>query len=472
MFKKILLVLPFVMLMANAQTINDAVRLGQEGIGYAPRALALGNSYVALSDDSYGIGYNPAGIGFMRKMEWSTSLSYQNFYNDATLFNKTLNGSRSSTDFSSFNFILPFPTVRGSFVVGMSYNQQKNFNEFVKFEGFNPNSTFLQDLNVDTNIPYDLYLTDTNFVTKIAGKLTQSGSNEHSGALDNYTLAASLEIYPNLFLGGALNIVSGKYTLERDYYEDDYDGIYNGVELSPGDVFTRGFRTFEILTKTELDYGAVDFKAGFLYQLQDIARFGLTIKTPQVVSVEDALTTNASSYFADGTVKSINSEDYSDKVKYKVSTPWVFTAGVAVNLAGFILTNSATFKDNTQIEFYDGEGISSKTLDKLNNNIANGLRATIDYGVGLEAPLPMEEGIKLRIGYNTQQSPYKDDDAAFNKKYYTGGIGFVLDGSVSFDVTYSYGSWNNFSDNYGDNTSRVNQEIKQHNVFLGFAYRF
>jgi len=113
--------------------------------------------------------------------------------NNTTFFGKNTSYTNSATRLNDLSFTLPFPTVRGSLVFAVTYHTTKDLTSALKFNGFNNgNNSFIQDLNNNTNIPYDLYLTDTNFVTPINGHLNQSGSILASGDLHDWTFQAQL----------------------------------------------------------------------------------------------------------------------------------------------------------------------------------------------------------------------------------------------------------------------------------------
>ncbi len=48
----------------RAQNYNDALLLSVPGLYTSARALSMGNSYTARSNDFSGVLFNPAGLGF------------------------------------------------------------------------------------------------------------------------------------------------------------------------------------------------------------------------------------------------------------------------------------------------------------------------------------------------------------------------------------------------------------------------
>src|SRR3970040_823665 len=89
-FRK-LLIIPICLILINpletkAQNINDALRVAIPGLGSTARALGMGNSYIGLSDDGSAAFFNPAGLGLLKRLEFTGGLNYSGFDNDVDFF--------------------------------------------------------------------------------------------------------------------------------------------------------------------------------------------------------------------------------------------------------------------------------------------------------------------------------------------------------------------------------------------------
>ncbi len=457
----------------SAQNQNDALRLGIPGLGSNARALGMGDSYIGLSDDAGAAFFNPAGWGLLKSLEFTGGLSYNTYGNNTTFMNEYSNYSNSATRLSDLSFALPFPTIRGSLVFAVSYHTTKDFTGALKFNGYNgSNNSMIQNLNDNySNIPYDLYLTDTNFNTAINGRLNQSGSILESGALHNWTFSGAIEAYKNLFVGLNLNFISGTYNNNNDYYEDDLKGIYSNVETDPGNAATMGFRKFYLNRILNWDISGWDAKFGVLYQIQNSARVGLTVQFPKTYTVKESFTVNGYSLFNTGQQYNLNSSNYSDNVQYDIVTPFELGAGFSVNVASLILSGQATIIDYSQLKFDNADGLSTQYIASQNKNIKDLLKSVINYNVGAEYTFPVI-GIRLRAGYFVQPSAYQGDPSSFDRQYVTGGIGYLAGGSVAIDLGYAHGWWSTYGDNYGTDLSRTYQDIKNDQLILSMTYRF
>jgi long-subunit fatty acid transport protein len=454
----------------KAQNINDALRVAIPGLGSNARALGMGNSYIGLSDDGSASFFNPAGFGLLKRLEFTGGLSHTNYNNDADFFNNTTSYSNSNTELNRLSFAFPLPTLRGSLVFGLSYHTTKDLTSALKFDGFNENNNSLIQDFLDTDIPFDLYLTDLDNNTPIAGNLNQSGNILNSGSIDNWTFSGAIEVYKNLYLGTNLNIISGNFRSVNDYYEDDSRNTYQG-RTDPQDSLTTDFLTFHLNRIIDWDISGWDAKFGLLYQFEKYARFGLTIQFPRTFDINEEFHVDGYSEFGTGFMPELDPENYSDAVEYEIVTPIEIGAGFSVNFEGLIISAQATIIDYSQLEFNNQDGLSEQYVEMINKDIKDQLKSVFNYNVGLEYNIP-KTGLRIRGGYFVQPSPYQGDPSEFNRKYATAGIGFLADETVGIDLAYAYGWWQDIGDNYGSEISRTFKDVSASKFMITGIYRF
>jgi hypothetical protein len=453
----------------QAQNYNDAILLGFPGLGSNARALGMGNAFNALSDDASASYFNPAGFGLIKKMELSGGLSFNNFDNTTTLFGNETQDNTTNTSLNRISFALPFPTYQGSLVFGLSYHNSKDLSSIVKFDGFNSGSNSKIQSLLDGYIPYDLYLTDTSFNTIINGNLNQSGDILNTGGIDNWTFSGAIEFDKNFFIGGSLTIINGTFESVNNYYEDDTRNIYQGITAS-GEPQTNDFLTFNLSNNLKWELGGWNAKLGFMYQLEDLARFGATVQFPKTFAINEEFSLTGFSEFGTGQKYDLD-ESYNDNVSYDIKTPFELTGALAVNFKGIIVSAEATYIDYTQMEFSSGEGLSSSYITEINRSIKDVLTSGLNYNVGFEYTVPTV-GLRIRGGFMNQPSAFADDDSEFDHKYLTGGLGYLANGKIGIDVAYAYGWWKDLGDNYDVNLSRTYQDVKHSTVMLTTTYRF
>jgi len=470
-FSKYFLILFVLAVTTNySQTINDALRLAFPGIGSSARALGMGNAYNALSYDYSGSLFNPAGLGTASRFEFSGSILYNSYDNSTDFFGNKSNYSNSTTNLSQAGFVFPMPTRRGSLVFSLGFNQSKDFNSALKFNGFNGGSTsMIQSLLGKPDISYQLYLTDTTGTqTPINGKLNQSGDVLEEGKINNWALAGAVEVAKGVFFGASLNIIAGSYKSDRRYYEDDTQNIYNEtIQTDPSQPFTADFQTFYFNDVLDWDISGWDLKVGFLYKMPNFLKLGATVKFPTQYTIKEKYYVEAKSEFGDGTI--VNIDPINDQYEYDITTPYEFTGAVAYDILDLTLSAEATFIDYTQMEF--GDGLSPGLVSDNNRAITDTYKEVLNYNLGFEYRLPYPY-IAIRGGYIMQPSAYKDDPSDFNRKYITAGLGFMPNKTLSLDFAYAHGWWKNIGDNYGFADSRTYQDITSDNFILTMRYLF
>ena len=460
----------FLSVFTLAQNYNDAIRVGFPGLGPDARAFGMGNAFVAIGDNAAATFYNPAGLALIKNSMLAAGFDFANFNNDVSFLGNETSAKTNGTKFNQASIVLPFPTKRGSMVVGIGYNQSKDLSGIITFDGFNDGPTSKIQSLLDTDVPYDLFLTDELNNTPINGNLNQSGTILNSGSINNWDFAGAIEVAKNTFIGGSFTIHTGNFESNNDYYEDDTRNIYEGI-TALGEPQTEDFRTFNFKNLLRWDIGGWSGKLGMMYQWESFMRLGLTVQFPKIYTIEENFDVNGSSEFGTGQKYFLDTYKYSDQVKYDIQSPYEFTGGVAFNLVYLIITGQASIIDYTQMEFKNPEGIDQTFFSDQNNLIKQSMRVAYNGNIGAELTLPLLP-IKFRAGAIYQQSPFEADDPEFDRKYLTAGIGFNFEGVFGIDIAYAYGWWKDIGDNYDAEVSRTYQDIKQQTVMLSTTFRF
>jgi hypothetical protein len=473
------------------QNVSDALRIGIPGLGSSARALGMGNSYIGLSDDASAAYFNPAGFGLLERLEFSGGFDFSKYNNNATLTNNgnSLGGVTSdnsnSTRLDRLSFAFPYPTAQGSLVFGLSYQNTKDFNSTLSFNGYNPSSSFISylaanqaDITAKLHLSSPVYNTDGTYANKeftlLNGLVNQSGNILNSGGINSWTLSGAVELYKNLFVGLNIDLLSGSYDSNNDYYEDATDNTYKGV-TDTTNPSTTNFQTFYLNRILKWDISGWDAKLGFLYQFNKMARLGITVQFPKTFTIKESFSVSGYSQFANQSFY-LNPSDFSyDNVQYDVITPYELGAGFSFNIRGLILSAQGTLIDYSQLKFdnySDGTNSDqSQYLASVNKDIKNNLTAVFNYNIGAEYTL-RDLGLRFRGGFFVQPSPYKGDPASFDKKYFTLGAGILTDETIGLDIAYAHGWYMYRGDNYGVNVSATSQKITENHFILSGTYRF
>ncbi|MCB9247362.1 MAG: outer membrane protein transport protein [Ignavibacteriales bacterium] len=459
-----------------SQNYNDAFRLSEQGYEYDAKTMSLGNSTIGSFGNFSSTLINPAGIGTIQKSILNFSFGTNSFTNSSNFFNTTTMADKSDNSTNQFSLVLPLPTRKGNAVLAFGYNQSRDFNSTLKFDGFNPNNnSMIQDLtDFNDDLAYELYLSYPTYdandkyihdETNISGRLNQSGTLNEEGSLNSWVMSGAWQASKNLYIGGTFNIISGNYKSNRTYLEDDTKNLYEGF-LDPADSNTFGFRSFYLNDVIDWEVNGWDFRLGILYQMNKMLSFGATVKFPTSFTVREKYSIYGESEFEND----IYYVDYpGDAYEYEISSPMELSGGVTASLPLLNVSASLKYVDYSQLEFTNG--IERIDMDAKNKIINEVMESVVNFNFGAEFTLPYP-AMKIRGGFIYNPSPYVGDGSEYDKKYFTAGLGLPLSPNLIIDFAYLHGWWNNFGDNYGNNLSRTYQDISLNKVVISLNYVF
>ncbi|HOP51063.1 MAG TPA: outer membrane protein transport protein [Ignavibacteriales bacterium] len=474
MKRYIVLLLAFITFQLNAQTLSDALRLSYSGLGFSPRSIGMGNAFGSISDDFSAFYFNAAGLGFVKKHEFSAGIDSYTFTNEVNFYGNKTNSDYNNLNLSNFSYIVPIPTVQGSLSFGISYNFHKDFTEVNKHSGINTNSTYTNYLVKNpldsTDIPYYLVLRPAKQSTPLTKDLLQTVDITKNGNLKSLSFAGAIEVDKDLFFGIDFDFTWGSFESKNSFLESDINNIYGNIYLDPNYSFTKGFQFFQFDKKIKWDIYGETFKFGFIYQLKNIARIGLNFVYPTSYKITENYNEFATAQFKNQP-NNYQPWQYSEEVKYSFKTPTKVTLSASTFKFNTLFSIDLNYSDYTKIEIENIRGLSSTFVDKFNKNITNNFRSVYDFNIGIEHHL-YDYGLRLRTGFFTQNSAYKNDPSSFNKKFITFGFGYSLSNYTTLDIGYAYGWWKEIGDNYGIELSRNSQNISYKVLKMGISTRF
>jgi long-subunit fatty acid transport protein len=467
---------------ASAQYAEDALRFSQYGLGVGARSLGMGDAAVGLVNDYTSLFWNPAGLALERNYEFSIGLSNNALGNDASFFGSTVNATKNATNLNNLGFVYPIATSRGSLTFGFGFGRVSNFNNTVSFSGFNPQSSIVEsmapvtNLNglstdavsslLDNNLAYQVYLADTansgGFLYPIVtDSVGQSATVLEGGGLNHWSFGGAVEVAKDLMVGVSLNFVSGTYTYDRVYTEQDSKGIYLN--------FPFDFNKFVYESTISSDLSGFNALFGLMLKKQGRYQIGIAVRTPTQFEINETFTDDGKSYFKNG---DSYHQSYSNQTKYRITSPLVLSGGISLQATDWlVLAGDAEYTDWTQMEF----NTDNPDLIAENHFIATGMRPTTNLRGGAEVTF-WNLGLKLRGGIVWNPSPYKGDPSSFDQLYYTAGVGYDLDNNVTLNAAYALGTWKTFRDNYFiasiPNASTTSENVKSNNVNVSLSYRF
>lgn len=432
-FTKYLILFLLIISSLNAQYKEDAYRLSYIGLGFGARPLGMGTAFTSLANDFSAVYWNPAGLGQVKRNEISLGLSHTLYKDKNSFLGEETSFSNSKTNLDNLGVVYPFPVQRGSMVFAIGYARQLDFSTAVAFDVY-----YSQPSTVD-------YPDNTNIKTNVL----------ENGGLNNWFIAGAIEAARGLYLGVSLNIISGAYTYNRDYTGSDVNNNYYFYDIN---------RLYTI----DEDIGGFTGRMGLLYETKNKqGRFGVNVKLPSTISVRDDWA-DIENYYDD-----IPDSDYVAKdvgySEFDITTPFVFSAGLAWTFGNLLISGDIDYTDWTQMEFKN----TYADLLQENTVIKEKMEPTVNFRVGAEYEIPFTD-LAVRGGFAYLPSPYQIHNSENAQKYITGGLGWTIENSVRLDLGYGYGFWKasqqvNFDPPYYVTTDET---VNTHNLKMTMVYRF
>jgi long-subunit fatty acid transport protein len=358
-----------------------------------------------------------------------------------------------------------------------------DYTSVVDFKGFNGGNSLVQSLApltdlytmslddertfLDSNIPFQVWLADTSdgyFFPVVTDSVSQSGLVLEGGGMNHWSFGGGVEVAKNLSVGISLNLVSGRYSYDREFIERDARNVY-----SSNYAFPYNFDEFMFVSTIESRLSGFNALLGMSMRKPGRYQVGLALRTPTTYEVTETFSDQGTSRFDDG---STYSSGYTSSTSYRVITPSVVSGGLSLTVFdGLTLMGDAEYTDWTEIQF----DTDHPDLLQENRYMKRAFRATTNLRGGAEVTF-WDWGIVLRGGMAYLPSPYKDDPTSFDQKYITGGVGFELDRNTMLNVSGARGVWKSFRDNYYIDgliqPSSTQENVTTTKVMVTLAYRF
>ncbi len=451
----------------RAQFIEDALRVATPPDAVSARSAALGNAFIGVADDFSALYWNPAGLGQLRASEFALGLSNLSVSTDASFLGTTRTASEGSLHLNSIGMALPFPVARGSLVFAGGFQRLVNFAGATEFGGYNRNSSILPsqfDNEIDYDLSYNLNLQDTTLYNPthlgfpIRSNVQQDAEIFESGNLGMWSFGGSTEVAPNAFVGLSLNILSGSYLWERTFIETDPSGVHRGTVIIGPQYDATGFEKLTVEENLDQTISGWNAKLGFLYKVKEVARVGVAVQTPTMVTVSETYMKSGRSDFRDDqgpyfykySLPTMSSE-------YDVTTPWVISVGASVRPVDFInISADAELTDFTQLEF---DNTTTPAVLDLNKDIRRELRQTTNFRAGVEVKVPQTD-LFVRGGFRYQFSPYEADKdvSEYNVTTISAGLGYMFDNSLLLNLTFVQSTMQSFQYAYLPPESQITSE--------------
>ncbi len=485
-----------VLLSANAQVPDDALRNAWFIPGGTARNIATGGAMCSLGGDISANHVNPAGIGLYKTMEVVLSPGFMFNNNKVNYRDENSSANKSAFAYGTSGFIIGAPYNRpGSKVkstaFSMSINQLANYNNHLYYKGANNFSSFseqyLEELTRDNASPqaaeqnyifgsslaYRTYLIDSinvngeflgyKSLVPVATGIIQERDETTKGAYNELSLAFANNTLDKVYFGISINFPFVNYERDLIYKETDATGNPNN-----------NFSDFKYTENFKSSGVGLNIKLGVIYKPQPYLRLGFALHSPSFIGFKDqvrsAIATNTEAYagILSESSDNLNSGNPGER-NYNLLTPWraiasgsyVFSEVQDTKKQRGFITADIEYADYKGARFYSSDNSDQTLKDyytSLNNTVKNYYKAAVNFRVGGEIKF---DPWAIRLGGAYYGSPYSDTQLKANKLMLAGGFGYrnhgmfidityaqTLNKDVSFpyrlnDVANTFATWNN-----------------------------
>ncbi len=386
------------------------------------RAMGMGGVAFAVADDASAISTNPAALARLRRVEISGGLSRTSDEMTGEAFGEEFDSTLSRTRFSSFRFAYPFPTFRGSLVVGLATDLAYDFDDdFLAFY-------------------------EDDFTGSGGQAIPQAESFIAEGSIQAWRLGAAIEASEKVSLGATVSYFSGDY--EQNFVWD--------VRVDDGDlpVGYDAFTQYQFRTSSDVRDAWRASLGGLFYAADNLA-VALVLDSPVTLTFDGVISEAARLPGED--LESAEPLLFTDKI----TLPFGFGGGLAFNPTDHIMIGADVY-------YTDWSEIRYETPDDIIDPVTRRLpyEATTEYRVGVEVTLPAWP-IRLRGGYASRPVPYQVLNVEEDRSYFTFGAGLLIDTVFTVDAAVVLGGYERAGDGY-DYTETVDDT----RFLLEATYRF
>jgi len=387
-------------------------------IGVGTRAFALGNNYVALSDDASAIFWNPAGLAFTPAREFQAALNGFS-HNLESEYQLNTAPTKSTADRQRVRpniiaLLRAIPTRRGGFSLAFGFQNPYVMDDIVKYKAVYPSGDW-------DEINYYSF-----------------------GQLNLWTAAFGMQVAPDFGVGAAVSLITGRNILK--YGIEEY--------LSSGNMVA------EINYKIHQSYLGAELRLGLLYSLFDRMKFGIRLELPQFILFDEELQFDSTTY--DSTFE----DKWPDNGRLKTA----ITGAVGVSYRFPFMLLSGEFRTRAPIP--DAEEESMYSYWKVGAGAGVEIPLFIK-SLLLRAGYAWQEFDRYPMLIVYDDTDIETDatiDVIKDEHLITTGLSFMTRHGLSFDLSYGYKFWE--IDSYPLSGGVMNEIHKSHYFMGSFALRY
>jgi hypothetical protein len=404
-----------------AQNELDGLRFAKNKPLSTGRSMGVAGALGAVGADPAAITINPAALGMYRKNEFNTSLNFSNPITESNYLDEYYLQSFFNGNISNFSLIISNQLYQkgkdpDNDIVGYSfsfqYNRGHNYYNNTYYEGRNTASSIL-DMFWENAQGYTInelgsleYL--AHYVNLLPSKngfdtwgitlednnrnLIQSGQIITKGGIADYSFGAALN-FGNKFYAGASLLANRMTYVERTSFRED------------NILFEEGFSALEIASDIRSVGVGTGIKGGFIANLTDELRFGVSFNTPVTLKITDVYSYRMNASFSPLSSRYPGASNYEGQegpytFKYATTSPsrTTFSLSYVTGRWGFLSLDLERVNYRTILM---GSDFSSFLNE--NRRINKDFRSVTNARLGMEL---INGDFRIRGGVSHSPSPY------------------------------------------------------------------
>ena len=476
MKKYLLSIILFTCLKTFAQLPEDVLKYSFFPQSGTARNLAIGGVMGSLGGDLTAAFVNPAGIGNYKTGEFSFTPQFFLNNNKADFRESRFINKKNNFTIGSLGLVFGSPykdDPKSSQAFSIGIMQTANFNNIVKYRGYNNYSSYAEQWAEEVAHSGDSLGGILNNQQYVYG----SAPAVYTFLVDTFPTANGLVVKatPEFVLAGGnallqektIETTGGIYELGMSYAYNNKDKWMFGVGVGIPIINYKNTTTFtetDTSGNTNNNFGSfthtdsykttgagLNLKLGVIYRPQEYIRLGLAIHTPTYLfQLKDTrstnLETNTENYngvaSASSNIFTLNNQP--GESKYSMLTPWkVLVSGSYVfrevedvrRQKGFI-TADIEYIGYKHAGFYssneDADEYETNYYKNLTKVIRNQYKGNFNFRLGGEVKFNI---IMARLGLAYYMNPYKDPALKASRFLVSGGLGYRHQGFF-IDLTY------------------------------------
>ncbi len=458
----------------SGQTVQDALRFGDNRYYGTARTVSMGNAFTALGGDLGSIGINPAGSAVNNYSQFtitpgisivSTNGEYNAMPTSALKFDTKTHNSKSRFTMPNVGFTINCKTGRKTGLKNVTFgivaNGTSNYLDNMSAGGRNTATSYAGSLAAQVsnagisasalngenayngtaawnyitgyqsgiistfnNSDKDyIGTTEKNYddgtgstVVSLADAIDQVYGRQARGSKYDFAFNFGMNFSDVIYAGANIGITSISYDMNEYFkeYAVDPSKFDLAFEDASGNISTTYFNSMRYRYAYDMQSAGIYAKFGIIAVPSRWVRIGAAIQTPTANYVTEHWQHAGETYF-ENSYFNASATSPKGEYKYKMVTPFIANVGAAVTFGQLGLI-SADYEicDYSTMKFKETETNDNSAFSGVNQDIKDFSGASHSLRLGAEYKVLPQ--FAVRVGYNLTTSGERYFDEANNKK--------------------------------------------------------